>query len=470
MSEPWQLSAVDQAAMIGSGQLSATDLVNAVLARIEAADGDINAVVASNPDAARLAAEKADAAVTAGEELGPLHGVPLTIKVNVDVEGEATTNGIAAFKDVIAPGNSPVVQNLLDAGAIIVGRTNTPELSMRATTDNPLHGLTRNPWNLEMSPGGSSGGAGAAAANGYGAIHHGNDIGGSLRFPATACGVATVKPGQGRVPAYNPSAGAERGMLAQLMSVQGIICREVKDVRLGMETVIRHDPRDPWHVPMPLTGPDIGRPKVGYCRNSHGFPMHPGIISNLDRAASLLEAAGYEVEEIETPPVIEPARSWFSVAMLEIQKTLDVIVREHCSPTLQDIFDGLYKMSNIVDADGYMMGIADRSRMVRDWNLTLAEYPLVLTPFLMRPAYPSDFDETYEGLKELFDSAIYSFGLNYLGFPAGNVPIDFVEDMPSGVQLVGQRWREDLILDAMQCIEDVTGVMAHRLWERQASA
>lgn len=117
-----------------------------------------------------------------------------------------------------------------------------------------------------------------------------------------------------------------------------------------------------------------------------------------------------------------------------------------------------------------MMGIADRSRMVRDWNLTLAEYPLVLTPFLMRPAYPSDFDETYEGLKELFDSAIYSFGLNYLGFPAGNIPVDLVEDMPSGVQLVGQRWREDLILDAMQCIEDATGVMAHRLWERQASA
>ena len=154
--------------------------------------------------------------------------MPVTVKVNVDTKGRATTNGMEIFKDTIAPDHSPVVSNLLKAGAILIGRTNTPEMSMRLTTDNPLHGLTRNPWDLQASPGGSSGGAASAGAAGFAAINHGNDIAGSLRYPATACGLSTIKPGLGRVPAYLPSAQAERGMLAQLMSVQGVICREVR--------------------------------------------------------------------------------------------------------------------------------------------------------------------------------------------------------------------------------------------------
>ena len=121
-----------------------------------------------------------------------------------------TTNGIPAFANVIARDDAPVVRNLKNAGAIVVGRTNIPELSMRATTDNPLHGRTRNPWSDEASAGGSSGGAGASAAAGFGPIHHGTDIGGSLRYPAFCCGVATVKPTQGRIPSWNPSVTAER--------------------------------------------------------------------------------------------------------------------------------------------------------------------------------------------------------------------------------------------------------------------
>jgi amidase len=170
----------------------------------------------------------------------------VTIKVNIDQEGQATTNGLPAFANLIAPGDSPVVRNLRRAGAIIVGRTNTPEVSMRATTVNPLHGRTWNPWHSDASPGGSSGGAGAAAAAGFGPIHHGNDIGGSLRFPAFANGVATIKPTQGRIPAFNPSATAERGLLSQLTSVQGAIARTVADVRLATRVMAGADPRDPW--------------------------------------------------------------------------------------------------------------------------------------------------------------------------------------------------------------------------------
>ena len=133
-----------------------------------------------------------------------------------DQEGEATTNGLPAFATVIAPADAPLVRHLRRAGAIIVGRTNTPEVSMRATTVNPLHGRTISPWHPEATPGGSSGGAGVAAAVGFGPLHHGNDIGGSLRFPAFVNGVATVKPTPGRVPAFNPSATAERGLAASV--------------------------------------------------------------------------------------------------------------------------------------------------------------------------------------------------------------------------------------------------------------
>jgi len=463
----WQLSATQQAAGIAAGQFTAVAVMDSVLNRIADADQEVNAIADIDPAASRQAAAEADEAIRRGDALGPLHGVPVTIKVNVDVRGLATNNGVPAFQSLLADDNSPVVQNLLNAGAVIAGRTNTPEFSMRGTTDNPLYGLTRNPWDLSMSPGGSSGGAGAAAANGYGAVHHGNDIGGSLRFPATANGVATVKPGQGRIAAYNPSATAERGLLAQLMSVQGVICREVRDVRLATQVMMQPDPRDPWQVPMPFNGADIGQPLIGYCREAHGYPVHPAIISNLDKAATLLEKAGYRVEEIEIPPINEPARAWFNVTTLEIKATLDPLVREHGSETIQRVFDHFYQLSNMVDPMGYMAGIADRTRMLRDWSVLLNRYPLILTPFLMRPAYPTDYDETFEGFKDLMDSAIYSFGVNYLGLPAGNIPVDLVEGMPSGVQIIGQKWREDLILDAMQVIEDATGVFAHRLWAQQ---
>ena len=461
----WQKSAVELAQGIQQRTYSATEVLTSVFARVDAINPQLNALVEDHRESAFAQARQAD---NKSDNLAPLHGVPVSIKINADVRGHSNNNGIPAFKDIIAPDNAPIVQNLIDAGAIIVGMTNAPEFSMRGTTDNPLYGLTHNPWGEQLSPGGSSGGAGAAAAAGFGPIHHGNDIGGSLRFPATTCGVATVKPGFGRVPAFNPSATSERGMLAQMMSVQGIICRQTKDVALGMRSIIQHDPRDPWHVPMPFAGPQIDQPiKVAFTKNPHGYPIHQEIQNNLEHAAKLLANAGYVVEEVEPPPITEPAQGWLNVALLEIKLTLDQLARAHGSKTVQQVFDAYYTMSDMVDLEGYFSGIAQRTRMVREWSIFLAEYPLVLTPFLMQPTYTYDYDETYAGAKDLFDAAIYSFGLNYLGFPAGNIAAGFANNLPSGVQIVGQKFREDLILDAMQVIEDEVGVMAHHLWQQE---
>jgi amidase len=468
VTEYWKLSAVELAEGIRRRDYASTDVVMSVLERVRALNPKLNAITVDCTEDALIEAERADAAIRRGENLGELHGVPITIKENIDQKGKATTNGMAAFTGVIAQDDAPVVANLRKAGAIIIGRTNTPELSMRATTDNPLRGRTRNPWNSEASPGGSSGGAGAAAAAGFGPIHHGNDIGGSLRIPSFACGVTTVKPTQGRVPAFNPTAPAERGMLAQLMSVQGAICREVRDVRLAMRAMAQADPRDPWWVPAPFdTWPDEGRPRVAMTRESYGYPMHPEIDAAITRAADCLRDAGYIVEEIETPSILDPANSWFGVAVYEIKMTLAPVVRDHGSETLKKIFDWYYTLGDLVDADGYRVGIAERTRMTRLWSVFLDRYPLVLTPYLMRPVFPWNYDAlSQDNVHDLFRGAIYSVAVNYLGLPAGVVPVGRAAGLPAGVQIIGRRFREDLILEAMEEIESRLGVMAKRLAEK----
>ena len=468
----WRRSAVDLAEMIRAREVSCLEVTQSVLARIARHNGRINAIVVDCGEDAVRAAERKDREVESGAALGPLHGVPVTIKENIDVAGQATPNGLPAFADVVAPDHSPVTRNLLDAGAIVVGRTNTPELSMRATTDNPLRGRTLNPWDDEASPGGSSGGASAAAAMGFGPIHHGNDIGGSLRFPSFACGLATVKPTLGRVPAYNPSATAERGLLAQLMSVQGAICREVRDVRLATRVLAGRDARDPWWVPVPFDGPALDSPiRVAVTCEAHGYPIDPEIVSGIERAADALSDAGYAVERVETPSIMKAAQAWFDVLGSEIVHFLGPIAREHGSGTIQTIFEHYQRVGNPVDAEGYRQAIADRTALTREWSVFLDDYPLVLCPFLMRSTYAWDYDaQGLEQVKDLFKAAIYSTGVNYLSLPAGVVPIGFADGRPAGVQIVGRRYREDLILDAMEAIEASVGILAHALWERERSA
>jgi len=203
-TELWRLTAAELVAQTRAGDVTAEAAVASAIGRMNETNPDLNAVVEDLSAEAMERARELDKARAGGAETGPLHGVPVTIKVNIDQTGHATTNGVPVFKDLIAPANAPFVDNMLKAGAVVIGRTNTPEFSFRADTDNPLHGRTHNPWGRHISPGGSSGGAGSAVMAGMGALAHGNDIGGSLRFPAAANGAVTVKPGMGRVAAWNP--------------------------------------------------------------------------------------------------------------------------------------------------------------------------------------------------------------------------------------------------------------------------
>jgi amidase len=439
---------------------------------MHAVNPGLNAVVDDLSEQALEQARAHDKEQAAGRTIGPLHGVPVTIKENIDQQGRATPNGVSAFKDLIAPANSPVVNNLERAGAIVIGRTNTPEFSFRGTTVNELHGRTYNPWNDWASSGGSSGGASSAVMSGMGPIAHGNDIGGSLRFPATCTGAATVKPGFGRTPAYNPSMTQERGLMAQLMSVQGVICREVRDVRLAMHALVEYDPHDPWMVPMPFDGPTVNGPiRVACTRNALGHELDPAVEAALATAREALEDAGYELVDAEPPMTEELAADGLRVLFGEVKALMLPDVRRHGSETINRIFDEYFEIFPPYDGEELHKAMGRRSRYVREWLLFLQENPLVLTPFLLGPTYQWDEDTKGKaGANDVLGKAFWSYGLNFLGLPAGNIPANYNNGLPVGVQIIGKRFREDMILDACEAIEQRVGVMAHRLFEREAGA
>ena len=467
----WRMGAGELAALTRSGEVSATEAVGAAIARMHAVNPGLNAVVTDLSDQALERAGALDAARAGGAAPGPLHGVPVTIKINVDQKGQATSNGLEVLRDAIAPGDAPFVKALQDAGAVVIGRTNTPEFSFRPDTDNPLFGRTHNPWGRHVSAGGSSGGAGSAVMAGIGALAHGNDIGGSLRFPAAANGAVTVKPGLGRVAAWNPSQTAERGMLAQMMSCQGLIVRQARDLHAAMPTVIAPDARDPWHVPLPWQGPAIDGPlRIGWTDATFGFDLHPEVARALAAARAALSDAGYILEEIAPPAMPEAGTLGYSALMTEVAALMGPDIARHGSQTLQDIFQQYYKFAPPLPMDDYLRAVARRTAFAREWSLLSERYPLVLTPFLPQPFFTPGRDaEGAEGALEALGSAIWSYAMNFMNLPAGNLPAGLAQldrgPVPIGVQIVGRRWREDLVVDAMIAIEDRLGALAPQLWQ-----
>lgn len=468
-AEIWQWSAVETARAIREGRLSSAEVVTAHTRRLHAANPAINAVVVDLTDQALKAAKAADEAQARGDDLGLLHGVPITLKINIDVEGQANSNGVAGLADNIAAGDSPVTANFRKAGAVLLGLTNTPEFSLRGFTDNPLHGLTLNPWDAAITCGGSSGGAAASVASGIGAIAHGNDIGGSLRCPAAFNGVSTIKPTQGRVPAFNPSAPVERPLMAQLMSTQGPLAREVADVRLGLEAMSRRDPRDTWWVPAPLRGPMAPAPiKVAIANIPSDLETDPEVMALLAQAAGYLTDAGYAVCEVETPDISATWQVWCDLIATEIEVLQAAQMRDLGSPDFVQALDGLIRMATILDGEGYMRAIAQRSRLLRDWLTFLEDWPLILAPVSVRrtPGVNADLGGDAALRQFFWNDTRFVSAISVLGLPVAVTPVGLLEGHPVGAQIIGTRFREDLCLDAAAAIEARVGVMAHGLWAR----
>ncbi|SDI08102.1 amidase family protein [Lutimaribacter saemankumensis] len=468
MDKPiWQLSATQTAAAIREGRLTSVEATEAHLARMDAVNPALNAVVLDMRDNALDTARAADAALKSGDIHGPLHGVPITVKQNVDVEGTPNINGVPANTGLIAPDDAPVTRNLRNAGAVILGQTNTPEFSMRAFTDNPVHGLTLNPWDDAITCGGSSGGAASAVAAGIGTLAHGNDIGGSLRWPAYCCGVATIRPTQGRIPAFNPSLAGERPFVAQLFSTQGPICRDVADTVLGLSVMAARDARDPLHVPMPMTGaPQPKRVAMGKVYDD----MHAdtGILDIYAQAADHLRAAGYEVDEVDLPDVKGCWQAWTDLLFAEMCTLSEDAMRAAGSEDFNRVMDAYKAFSNPLDLKSYMLAQAQRLTHLRQWLSVLEDYPVILTPLMVQrtPGPRGDLDDADAVRRLMQDGARYLGIMNYLGLPSALVPVDTLDGHPVGVQLTATRFREDTALAAAQAIEDRAGTLLGRLWAK----
>jgi amidase len=392
--------------------------------------------------------------------LGALHGVPITVKVNTDQAGCPTDNGVVAFRDAMAAEDSPVVANLKRAGAVIIGRTNTPAFSMRMFADNALHGRTLNPRDPGVSAGGSSGGAGAAVATGIGPIAHGNDIGGSVRIPALFNGVVGLRVSLGRIPSYNPSQPVARPIGSQLMSVQGPLTRSMRDARLALAVMAQGDPCDTRWADVPLEGPALPRPiRVALVPQNPGGFTHPAQAEAVRQAGRHLVAAGYAVDEVMPPDLNEIIETWHRIGSTDVLGALAPRVEELGDPDARMSMRLWLELVPPSDMQGVLAALAQRDLLLWRWLSFTQRYPLVVMPTLGDLAPPHNLDTSREGQVRVMDSIRVSLISPLLGVPALAVPVGNHGRLRPGVQILAARFREDLCLDAGEVIEAAEGVV-----------
>jgi amidase len=453
MTDIWRLSATDLAARVRGRDISAREAAEAALARLDAVNPAINAVVEHRPEETLAQADAVDAALARGDDPGSLAGVPVTVKVNVDQAGYATTNGVRLQRDLIARANSPVVDNLLKAGAVMLGRTNAPAFSYRWFTTNLLHGDTKNPRDPALTPGGSSGGAAAAVTAGIGAIAHGTDIAGSIRYPAYACGVHGLRPTLGRIAAFN-AALPERPIGPQITAVSGPLARTVGDLRLALAAMAQRDVRDPWWVPAPLEGPPRPR-RAAICLRPGGLETAKDVADAVVDAGRRLARAGWEVEEIADIPSFEEAadlqvKFWLADGYDAMR---DAAEREG-DPGALAVLRGHEATARSLDLAAFSKMLTRRATLVRAWETFFETWPVVVMPPCGELPFPDGLDlKDTVSFARVWRAQMPQIALPFVGMPGLTVSTGLVGRAPVGVQIVAGRYREDLCLLAGEAIE-----------------
>jgi amidase len=454
MQELWRLSAGDLAKRIAAREVSSAEVIEAHLSRIKAVNPTLNAVVRLLADEARAGAAAADRLVAAGGPLGPLHGVPCTVKENIDMAGLPTTQGVPALANALAPADAPVVERMRAAGAIPIGRTNLPDMGLRVHTDSALHGLTRNPWNLARTAAGSSGGEAVALATGMSPIGLGNDIGGSLRNPASACGIASIKPTTGRIPdaGYIPS--EDRLLVSQLLMSQGPMARRIADVRLGLQVLMGAHPRDPWSIEAPFAGKPLPRPiRVAVVPAPPGGSVDRAVSYAVRRAADVLANDGYDVIETCPPRYEEATEVWARFVLGDYASVLGAVGPMMGADGLAFLAAVQRETAPLTDAASFSRLLSQRDGLARAWSLFMAEHPLILTPTWTQLPFEHGFDLGDPMAAIALIRPVVA--ANLFGLPSACVPAgrDEASGLPIGVLVTGQRLREDLCLEAAEAIE-----------------
>ncbi|MFA5774783.1 MAG: amidase [Ilumatobacteraceae bacterium] len=458
-NELWRLSALELARDIRSRRISSRDVVEAHLERIAQVNPTVNAVVRVLGEQALSDADAADAAIAKGDVLGPLHGVPITVKENIDMAGLPTTQGIPALAEAIPLLDAPVVERMRAAGAIPIGRTNLPDLGLRVHTDSTLYGRTKNPWKLDRTTGGSSGGEGAALATGMSPLGLGNDIGGSLRNPAHCCGIASIKPTIGVIPDAQMFPVEDIGWSAQLMLTQGVMGRRIADVRAGFEVVAGAHPRDPISVPARLTDLRTGEKlRVAVLAEPPGGSTHPEIAAVVRRAGEALAAAGHHVVEA-TPPDYELACATWATQLngeLLLQwSLLEAVVGVDGMTFLRFARE----IQEDVDMAAWANAQLARNGIGRRWSLWFQTYDVLLSPIWTQPPFTFNADiASVQGARDTLELLRPVLPGNLLGVPCVAVPAGMAGGMPAGVQVIGARFTDLRCLAIAEQIEAECGL------------
>jgi amidase len=456
MSELWQLSALELATAIRNGDATSRAVVEAHLARIDAVNPHLNAVVRRLDDEALAAADAADAAVARGDELGPFHGVPITVKENIDLAGTPTTQAVPALADAIAPIDAPSVERMRAAGAIPIGRTNLPDLGLRVHTDSALYGLTRNPHHPDRTAGGSSGGEAASIASGMSPLGLGNDIGGSLRNPAHCCGIASIKPTVGVIPMATVIPPEDLLLGQQQMLAEGPMARRIADLRAAFDVLAGPSPRDPRTVPARLTDLAVGEPlTIAVLAEPPGGPTHPEIAAAVRHAADLLTEAGHRIVEATPPSYEEAIDMWAALMMADVVATRPLLELVMGADALAFVnaAEGITPSPTVESVE---LTQGTRYRLMREWSLFFAEHPVVLSPTWALPAFEHGAD-LLDPESILRDTARPVLPGNLLGLPGVVVPCGTADGMPVGVQVLGDRFTDLRCLAIAEQIQAAVG-------------
>ena len=448
----------DLADRVTRRELSARELTEVALARIEATDGELNAFVALDAEGARAQADEIDRRVAAGDDVGPLAGIPIGVKDTEDAIGFRTTQGSALFADrPPATADSVLVDRLRQAGCVIVGKTNTPEFAWKADTDNEVFGRTANPWSLERSAGGSSGGSAAAVAAGQVPMATGSDGGGSLRIPSALCGLSSIKCSLGRVPAGgpNPPGWAD-------LSSKGVMTRTIRDQALALDSVIGPEPTDLRSLPMPEDSwiealVDVHAPRKVLWSPSLGYArVDPEILAVCERALDVLRARGTEVVVVDDVFGEDPGVDWLCLSLAANLRTVEAADPD--GARWDELDPKLAMMLEWVRSHATLTTALEVQDLAHRLNVRLVEVlheaPLLLTPTVGGQTPVGSGYGTIHGVEDaLWVGFTYPFNLTRS--PAGSVCAGFTPDgMPVGLQVVGPQHGDLVVLRALAVLED----------------
>jgi amidase len=438
---PHELTASRLAELIRSGELSRREAVEAHLAQVERANPEINALVDMRAEQALAEADARDAgAEPAG---GPLDGVPVSIKENYDVEGMATTRGVVPRRDLVADSDEPAVRRVREAGAIVIGKSNMPDHAMRWNTISSLHGDTRNPRDTALSAGGSSGGDAAAVAAGMVPLALGTDYGGSIRVPATWCGVLGLRPSVGLVPKAPTTAPLDPLPSYDTMSSAGPIARSVDDLELALDVLAGPDPADPSTVPaaaLPAAGEP---PPVALVIGETGAVVEPEVEQAVRATAEALRVAGHRVDEGVAPDLRRASELWGEIVGTEVVRLGMAALREQLGETGLQHAEMMFGMAERGgEVASYVLAQMERRAVLREVAAFMEEYPLVLAPVAGMTAPPLDFDHMLDesGTRALVDKMRSVPWVNLLGVPA--------VALGNGAQIVARRFHDRDALNA----------------------